>query len=129
MSLAGTSDLDVFLKYTRRNGGSDSAQYEYWVRLIGDPERDAAAIADASPRQRTVDIRIPILLMHGTADEVVPVGQSRSMYEALESAGRSVRLITFDGESHTHWAAENWLRQAEEAIAFLRPHLDAPRAR
>ena len=38
VSLAGISDLDVFLKYTRRNGGSDSAQYEHWVKLIGDPE-------------------------------------------------------------------------------------------
>jgi dipeptidyl aminopeptidase/acylaminoacyl peptidase len=125
VSLAGTSDLDVFLKYTRRNGGSDSDQYEYWVRLIGDPERDAVAIADASPRQRAGGIRIPVLLMHGTADEVVPIAQSRSMKEALESAGKSVRLITFEGEGHTGWSAENWRRQAEEAIAFLKPHLDS----
>jgi dipeptidyl aminopeptidase/acylaminoacyl peptidase len=125
-ALAAASDLDVFLNYTRRNGGADSEQYEYWVKLIGDPGRDDAAIADASPRLHASSIRIPILLMHGSADEVVPIAQSRIMKEALESAGKSVRLVTFEGEGHSGWSPENWRRQAEEAIAFFRPHLERP---
>ena len=124
VSLAGVSDLDAFLKYTRRRGGADSAQYDHWVRLIGDPEEDAPAISAASPRLRAEEIRIPILLMHGSADEVVPIQQARIMKEALDAAGKSVRLLTFEGEDHSDWYPENWRRQAEEAIAFFRPHLD-----
>ena len=78
----------------------------------------------ASPRRHAAEIRIPILLMHGTADEVVPVGQSRMMKEALEAAGKNVRLIVFEGEDHSDWYPENWRRQAEEAIAFFRPHMN-----
>ena len=122
-SLAAVSDLDAFLKYTRRKGGGDTAQYEHWVKLIGDPETDAAAISAASPRLRAKEIRIPILLMHGTADEVVPIGQARIMKEALDAAGKSVRLLTFDGEDHSDWYPENWRRQAEEVIAFFRSHM------
>jgi len=72
------------------------------------------------------DIRIPILVMHGTADEVVPIGQARIMKEALDAAGRSVRLLTFEGEDHSDWYPENWRRQADEAIAFFRPHMSRP---
>lgn len=48
---------------------------------------------------------------------------------ALEAAGKSVRLITFDGEDHSGWDAANWRRQAEEAIAFFRPYLGRRAAR
>ncbi len=126
-SLAGLSDLDAFLKFTRRRGGVDSEQYEHWIKRIGDPESDAAAIKAASPRQHAADIRIPILLMHGSADDVVPIGQSQAMNEALEAAGKSVRLITFEGEGHTDWNPANWRKQAEEAVAFFRPHLSSAR--
>jgi dipeptidyl aminopeptidase/acylaminoacyl peptidase len=123
VSLAGLTDLDLFLKYTQRKGGADSEQYEHWVRRMGDPATDAAALAAASPRRRASAIRIPILLMHGSADQLVPIAQSRVMKEALEQAGKSVRLITFEGEDHSGWDADNWHRQAEEAIAFFRPYL------
>jgi len=123
VSLAGVSDLDSFLNYTRRKGGADSAQYEHWTTLIGDSETDAAAIGAASPRQHAAEIRIPILLMHGTADETVPIAQSRMMKQALDAAGKSVRLVVFEGEDHSDWYPENLRRQAEEAIAFFRPHL------
>ena len=123
VSLAGVSDLAVFLRHARRTGGAESAQYERWIKLIGDPETDAAAINAASPRLRAAEIRIPVLLMHGSADQVVPVAQARIMKEALETAGKSVRLLVFEGEDHSDWAPENWRRQAEEAIAFFRPHL------
>jgi dipeptidyl aminopeptidase/acylaminoacyl peptidase len=129
VSLAGVSDLDVFLKYTRRVGGADSEQYEHWVERMGDPERDAGALAAASPRLRAQDIRIPILLMHGTADRIVPIAQSRIMEQALEAAGKPVRLIAFDGEDHSGWDAANWVRQAEEAIEFFRPIMSGPAPR
>ena len=96
------------------------------VELIGDPETDAATIGAASPRLRAREIRIPILLMHGSADEVVPIAQAWIMKEALDAAGKSVRLLAFEGEGHSDWYPENWRRQAEEAIAFFRPHMSRP---
>ena len=45
-------------------------------------------------------INTPLLLLHGSADTNVPVGESIQLYNALKILGRSVELITVDGENH-----------------------------
>ncbi len=55
--------------------------------LIGDDHRPADAVAR---------IDRPILLLHGTADSIVPVGHGRR----LAAAGRTVQLVELDGGDH-----------------------------
>src|ERR1700742_3657960 len=64
VSVAGVSDLSAFLRYE---------QY-----------RDDGDLRAASPSQRSNDIHIPILLMHGSADIVVPLELSRIMKALIE---------------------------------------------
>ena len=45
-------------------------------------------------------IHTPLLLLHGTVDTNVPVGESIQLYNALKILGRTVELITVDGENH-----------------------------
>ncbi|MBD5231410.1 MAG: S9 family peptidase [Bacteroidales bacterium] len=45
-------------------------------------------------------INTPLLLLHGTADTNVPVGESIQLYNALKVLGRPVELVTVDGENH-----------------------------
>ncbi|WP_370267287.1 alpha/beta fold hydrolase [Nioella sp.] len=42
----------------------------------------------------------PLLLMHGTADAAVPIGQSRLLYAAVAAAGSDVTLIEVPGLGH-----------------------------
>jgi dipeptidyl aminopeptidase/acylaminoacyl peptidase len=42
----------------------------------------------------------PLLLLHGSDDTNVPVGESIQMFTALKLLGKPVELIQFDGENH-----------------------------
>ncbi len=42
----------------------------------------------------------PFLLLHGTADPVVPCGQMEALYERLKAAGADVRAFYVDGAEH-----------------------------
>jgi len=73
------------------------------------------------PIDAVAEIDRPLLLIHGTADTIVPAYHSRKLAEA---AGDNARLIELEGGEHnslrwTHPEMES------EVIAFFRDHLDA----
>lgn len=123
VSLAGVSDLRELISYVRKEDGDDAETYRYWLKSIGDPKQEKEAIDALSPRHRADEIDIPVLLMHGTEDGIVPDKQSELMQKALEKAGKRVRYLPFPGEPHSRWSTANEIRQIEEAIAFLKPFL------
>jgi dipeptidyl aminopeptidase/acylaminoacyl peptidase len=45
-------------------------------------------------------IRLPVLIMHGGADEDIPLSQSQRMDAELTRLGRTHELIVFDGQQH-----------------------------
>ena len=45
-------------------------------------------------------IKTPLLLLQGTADTNVPLGESIQMYNALKILGKTVEYIQVDGENH-----------------------------
>ncbi len=45
-------------------------------------------------------INTPLLLLHGTADTNVPVGESIQLFNALRILGKTVEFIQVDGEDH-----------------------------
>ena len=61
-----------------------------------------------SPAQLVKSPSIPFLLIHGDADPLVPLQQSRKMVDALKAAGGSAELIVKAGGGHP------WLTLPEE---------------
>jgi dipeptidyl aminopeptidase/acylaminoacyl peptidase len=60
----------------------------------------APGVGPRSPATRAAEIAVPVLLMHGDADENVPLDQSEVMEAAMRAAGRDVRLFIVPGGGH-----------------------------
>ena len=57
-------------------------------------------LVDGSPINRAGDIHAPVLLVHGTLDANVSYNHSKRMLAALQHAGASADLLTFNGLDH-----------------------------
>lgn len=60
--------------------------------------------------------QIPVWIVHGNADEVVPVEESRRMAAALEEAGADLRFEELPGVDHHAWDPAY---ASEELVAWL----------
>ncbi|MGA9858648.1 MAG: prolyl oligopeptidase family serine peptidase, partial [Solirubrobacteraceae bacterium] len=90
VSLAGVCDLEA----AADAGLGDSAVLEF---LGADPDTDLYAAA--SPIAR-VPLARPALLIHGDADAIVPVQQSRVYRDAAVTAGDDCELRELPGGDH-----------------------------
>ncbi|HEU4780645.1 MAG TPA: S9 family peptidase [Steroidobacteraceae bacterium] len=123
VSIAGISDLDDFISWRKRNWGSDSEGYTYWLKAIGDPGKDEQRLREVSPVTQADKIKIPVLLIHGTEDYVVPIAQSKAMKKALDKSGKKTELISLEEEGHSYWTAENEILAMTAIDNFLWQHL------
>ena len=70
-------------------------------RLIGGPLQDnAEKVQAANPIHYITDKCPPFLIMHGTRDMVVPIGQSEMLEAALTKAGAPVMFQKLEGAGH-----------------------------
>lgn len=73
-------------------------------------------------------IHTPLLLLHGTADTNVPVGESIQLFNALRMLDRPVELVTVDGENHFILTYDKRKQWNDTAMAwFARWLQDDPR--
>ncbi len=69
----------------------------------------------------------PVLLLHGTADELVPFSQSERLADALKAARVPVTLVPARGAPHGYWMRPPWRLQVTVAIkVFLDRTLGKP---
>ena len=107
--------------------GSDRFERHYTDSLVGKlPE--AARLRDArSPVNFTERLAaIPILLMHGDKDPVVPIDQSRAFVERCLAAGANIEFVVYEGEGHGFRKPENQLDEYRRMHDFLTGHVPAP---
>lgn len=123
ISISGISDLPDFLSFVRKEEGQDSDAYLYWTEAIGDPSKDSQRLRLVSPARNASSIGIPILLVHGDLDEIVPIKQSEKMKGALKRLGKTVRFVTIEEEGHSYWDNENEMELYQEMETFLGNHL------
>jgi len=121
VSVAGPSDMRRQMAYLREeaNGDGQTINSRYWreylaVKSDTDPRLDAI-----SPAKHAAAATVPVLLIHGRDDTVVPIDQSRRMADALRAAGHPAQLVELKGEDHHLSSSETRLQMLESAVAFL----------
>jgi acetyl esterase/lipase len=92
LALAPVCDLPA----AQRQGLGEGAVEEF---IGAPPEAAAAAYLEASPGAR-LPLGVPALLVHGDADQRVPISQSRTYAEAARAAGEEVELLELLGVDH-----------------------------
>lgn len=90
----------------------------YLDGLVGPLPGYAAAYRERSPINRVEDLAVPVLILQGTDDPVVPPSQAHALAASL--AERSVRhaLLEFEGEGHGLRSPDNQQRALEAELAF-----------
>lgn len=123
VSIAGVSDLEDMISWSKRTYGSDSELIKYVYKAMGDPSTDIERIRAFSPAQQAARIQVPVLLIHGTEDDIVPIAQSRTMKKALDKVGKKTELIELEKENHGGWEIHNEMRVLAAIDQFLWKHL------
>ncbi len=68
-------------------------------------------------------INTPLLLLHGTADTNVPVGESIQLYTALKLLGRECELVQIEGEDHHINDYKKRIKWHKTIMAWWEKHL------
>lgn len=89
---------------------------EQFVPSIQDPESTDAAMA--SPISHVSKGAAPMLILHGSEDDVVPFDQSVRLHQALRSASAKSRMVELPGEGHG-FTFPAWQTIRKESLAFL----------
>lgn len=126
--LAALVRTDVFGAGISRYGvgdaralAADTHDFEarYLDGLIG-PLPDAEAVyVERSPLSRPERFRVPLLLLQGDEDAVVPPSQAEAIRDALVARGIPHAYVLYEGEGHGFRRAETVVHALESELAFL----------
>ncbi len=72
----------------------------YISKLVGDRFKEAAVLRQNSPLHRADSFRIPVLLIHGRIDFVVPYEHSEDLNFRLKAADKEVEFVTLPQTTH-----------------------------
>jgi dipeptidyl aminopeptidase/acylaminoacyl peptidase len=103
------TQTDLFAAATSHAGISNLAAYwgeGWWGHLYSAAATansypwNAPLYTEQSPIWSADTIETPLLLLHGTDDMNVPLGESDAMYTALKVLGKEVEYVQIEGQGH-----------------------------
>ena len=120
VSGAGVTDLRKML--------SERARYKFVDKnqpSIGNFKTDREKLRDNSPINNVDAIKIPILLVHGDQDLVVPISHSKRMASKLKKARKQHEFVVLKDGNHYLSSESNRIRFLREIDSFLARHMAA----
>ena len=109
---------------------AEGARQSRWMRnWANDWVGERGSLAGRSPVNLAGQIKAPVLLVAGGADDIAPIAHSRKMERALKAAGVPVQTLYVDSEGHGFRKEENRRAYYRRLLAFLAEHLGGSPAR
>ena len=128
-SISGVTDLPSQAEHDKDYYGKKSESWENVKQQLGDPQKDMARMIAYSPAQQAKQIKIPVQLIHGSDDDVVPIQQSELMRDALKAVNNPAEYIRLKDVDHNLRGGKNRYFGRRETLTqlknFLYEHLQA----
>lgn len=99
----------------------------YTERYMGLPDENKAGYEASSVVTYCQDLSVPLLIIHGTADDNVYFLHSLKMTEALFRAGKKFEFLPLAGFTHMVPDPNVTIRLNSRIAAFFKQHLGEPR--
>lgn len=96
---------------------------EMMYEMVGNPEKDRAAMEATSPVFHADQIRTPLLVLQGAKDPRVNIEESNQIVNALKKRGIDVEYIVKDNEGHGFRNEENRFDAYEAMERFFAKYL------
>ena len=113
VSAYGVTDLSDLAATTHR------FESGYLDELVGVLPRDADRFRSRSPVSYAARMTVPILVLQGADDNVVPPQQAQLLVDAVRAAGGHVDHHVYAGEGHGWSKIETVQDELERTLAFL----------
>lgn len=123
-SVAGVSDLRRMLaaEVSDAGGSNKNSTLRYWKRFMGAASENDPKLDAISPLRLASRVKMPVLLIHGKDDTVVPYDQSTTMEKALKAASANVEMVTLASEDHWLSRSTTRIQMLSAMVAFLEKH-------
>ena len=123
VSINGVSDVERMMEQEEREHGEDHWVVSYWKDLLEKGQISKNHLADISPINHVDKIKVPVLLVHGERDEIVPFSQSEDFFEVMEDEDKDVRLVELDRGNHYLSNADNRMKAMKVISEFVKKHI------
>lgn len=114
ISRYGVTDLRSLIEH------SPDFEAHYIEGLVGPLPESAALYDERSPLTHAARIDVPVLLLQGADDPVVPPSQSEAIRDALRAHGVDHEYVVYPAEGHGFRSRETIIDALERELAFLR---------
>ncbi len=109
----GIADLESLLADTHK------FESRYLDTLIGTYPQHRERYVERSPINHIDSINVPLIVLQGGQDVIVPPSQSEMIVAALRTKGITVEYLLFEEEQHGFRQAKNIVRALEAELAFF----------
>jgi dipeptidyl aminopeptidase/acylaminoacyl peptidase len=113
--VAKFGDCDILTSWAQ----GDRTGREDLERQMGHPTANRTGYRAGSPVYDVVNIRSPLLILHGDQDKRVHPKQSEQLVEALKREGKTFEYVVYEGEGHGFLQKDNLLHFYATLERFL----------